>query len=261
MTDEQKPSTGRSLTPLWVISLFVSLTEAVLGIGVIQTNGAIQIALTVFVIVFPLLVAGGFFTVLWNKPYVFYSPTEYGQQNVREYVEAMQRRVLNEGELYNRLRQTIRSTLTSDEIIIELSDAISRVTGERLREEIVGNVTKIMDSIAERTMEGVRKEGFITVDARPLLGTRNGKIWQIPYGQFVTVSDFLDNLWYLLQPYGIPSMRYGELWALRDTKTGKVLRDMGRRWAHTRGQTLDTRSLSDVGITPGMKLEAIPLSR
>jgi hypothetical protein len=82
--DEHKLSQGRSLTPLWVISLFLSLTETVVGIGVIQTVGAIQIALTAFVIIFPLLIAVGFFLILWNRPYVFYSPSEYGQQNVRQ---------------------------------------------------------------------------------------------------------------------------------------------------------------------------------
>lgn len=175
MTTEQKPTTSRTLTPLWVISLFVSLTETVLGIGVIQTSGGIQIALTAFVIVFPLLVAGGFFLILWHKPYVFYSPTEYGQQNVREYVEAMQRKALNESELYANLQKTIRSTLASKEIINELSEAISSKAGKHLEEE----VAQVMASIADRTVESIREESFVTINSKPLVGTE-GKTWQIP---------------------------------------------------------------------------------
>ena len=43
----------RPMTPLWVVSLFVSLTEVIAGLAATQTNGAIQIAFTVFVIFFP----------------------------------------------------------------------------------------------------------------------------------------------------------------------------------------------------------------
>lgn len=83
----------KAMTPLWIVALFVSLTEVVLGAAVTQTTGGIQVALTVFVIVFPTLVAGFFFLTLWHRPFVFYPPTEFGQQvKVSEYVEAMQRR-------------------------------------------------------------------------------------------------------------------------------------------------------------------------
>lgn len=70
-----KPPT--KMTPLWVISLFVSLTEVVLGISVTQTTGNIQIALVCFVIIFPVLVACVFFILLWFKPWTFYPPSEY----------------------------------------------------------------------------------------------------------------------------------------------------------------------------------------
>src|SRR5579884_3659757 len=66
----------RGVTPLWVVSLFVSLTETVLGVGVIHTSGGIQVALTTFMIVFALLVAAAFFLILGFRPYVFYPPTE-----------------------------------------------------------------------------------------------------------------------------------------------------------------------------------------
>ncbi|MPZ08823.1 MAG: hypothetical protein GEU89_01260 [Kiloniellaceae bacterium] len=78
-----------SMTPLWVISLFVSLCEVVAGLAVTQAGGTVQLILTIFVVGFPILVASAFFAVLWRKPYVFYPPTEFGAAtNVSEYVRA-----------------------------------------------------------------------------------------------------------------------------------------------------------------------------
>ena len=89
-TSNGKTGTPRRLTPLWVISLLVGLTEATLGVAVTQTTGAVQVALTIFVVVFPVLIAAGFFAVLWYKPYAFYAPSEYGKQvSVEQYVQAI----------------------------------------------------------------------------------------------------------------------------------------------------------------------------
>src|SRR5690242_9171004 len=83
-------SKERRLTPLWIISLFVSLTETVAGIAATQVSGSIQIAFTAFAIGFAVLVAVAFFLILWNRPYVFYSPTEFGKQtDVDQFVKAM----------------------------------------------------------------------------------------------------------------------------------------------------------------------------
>src|SRR5262245_8985029 len=119
LPDEPKERRGRSLTPLWVISLFLSLTETVLGVGVIQTRGNVQWALVLFVTLFPLLIAVGFFVILWDRPYVFYSPGEYGSQDVAKYVEAMQRRYIADSDLYASIQNTIQTTLASSAIVEE----------------------------------------------------------------------------------------------------------------------------------------------
>lgn len=74
----QKAMSKSTITPLFVICTFLSLTELVLGVGVIQTTGGIQIALTAFVIIFPPVVAAVFFKFLWEKNHVLYAPNEYG---------------------------------------------------------------------------------------------------------------------------------------------------------------------------------------
>jgi hypothetical protein len=67
----------------------VSLTEAVLGIALTRVTGEVQVVLTVFVIAFPLLVATAFFYILWNRAYVFYAPSEYGNVNPSDFMSAM----------------------------------------------------------------------------------------------------------------------------------------------------------------------------
>ena len=77
------------MTPLWVISLFLSLTEVVAGVAVTQTTGNIQVKLVWFVIIFAVLVAGMFFVLLWFRPWTFYPPSEYANVDVQQYVEAL----------------------------------------------------------------------------------------------------------------------------------------------------------------------------
>lgn len=77
------------ITPLWVVAAFVTLTETVLGYAVTQVTGGVQIALTGFVIFFALVVAGGFFLILWNRPYVFYPPSEYASVDPAKFIAAI----------------------------------------------------------------------------------------------------------------------------------------------------------------------------
>src|SRR5829696_5447477 len=100
-----KPSSPprRPLTPLWIIALFVSLVETVLVVGVIQTRGTVQLALVAFVILFPLLVASGFFAILWDRPHVLYPPAEFGRPDVEKFARAMRRP-----------QEAVRAALVSD---------------------------------------------------------------------------------------------------------------------------------------------------
>jgi len=84
-----RPAAGRPMTPLWIVSLFLTLTETVLGVPVTQTVGGVQVALTVFVLGFPLGVATAFFLILWSRPWVLCSPGEYGDTDVGRYVDAL----------------------------------------------------------------------------------------------------------------------------------------------------------------------------
>lgn len=153
---------------------------------------------------------------------------------------------------YSQIEQSIRDSLTSSDIINEVRAA--RKGRGRTQEEI----TEIIDSVTSDALEAIKKESFITVDTRPLLGAK-GDVWQVPYAKFFSASSFIDYVWFSLQP-NIESMKYGVTWALRDVNSGKVFKEAGRTWAseHT-NEHLDFRPLESIGITPGIKLEAVPL--
>ena len=76
-------------TPLYIISLFATLSEAILGIAATQLTGDVQLTVIIFVVVFPVLVATAFFIILWVKPYVFYSPKEYGSADFEKFIGAL----------------------------------------------------------------------------------------------------------------------------------------------------------------------------
>ncbi len=78
------------LSPLWIISIFVTFTEAVLGYAVTKTDSWIQGALAVFVMLFAIGIASAFFYILWHKPYHFYSPSDFGNISPKDFVDAIQ---------------------------------------------------------------------------------------------------------------------------------------------------------------------------
>src|SRR3954447_3687588 len=94
MAKTAKPRRNRqAMTPLWLISIFLSLSESVTGLALTKASGEIQVALTAFVIVFPVLIAFAFFIILWTRPYVLYPPGEFGSGgDFAEYVRAMTKR-------------------------------------------------------------------------------------------------------------------------------------------------------------------------
>src|ERR1044071_4920386 len=142
----------RAITPLWIVALFVSLTETVLGVAVTQTQGNIQVALTVFVLTFPLLIAGSFFGILWHKPYVFYPPTDFGEQTkVGEFVEAMQRRPqIKTAEAGGGLTVT-SGTLNPIEAVEEKGDEVT--------------LDKFIDEIVEYFIDSVSLSGLTILHA------------------------------------------------------------------------------------------------
>ena len=77
-------------TPLAVITLFVGLLDSALVIVVPKVAGNIQVALIVFVFLFTFLFYGTFIFVLWKRPHLLYSPSEWGETpKLQEFVQAV----------------------------------------------------------------------------------------------------------------------------------------------------------------------------
>jgi hypothetical protein len=236
----------KAITPLWIVALFVSFTELVLGAAVTQTQGGIQLALTVFILAFPVLIAGAFFLILWHKSYVFYPPTEFGEQtNVLDYVRAMQGKLALDNQMQD-IQEAVRTTLMSKEIITELI----HVSSIKSDAEIARKVEQILDSASDSAVKKIQKIGFITINTTALLKNK-GSIWHEPYDPNEPVSAFADILYFKMRPE-IPPFTYGSRWVLKDHETGKVFEDLGSKYPN------DKRPLSEAGIHAGMTLLVVP---
>jgi hypothetical protein len=84
LTAIKRKSQGGSSTanPLILIGIFASLTILVADYLIIQTMGSVQMLLTVFVVVFPVLIASALFYFLINQDYLLFVRPEIGNEVV-----------------------------------------------------------------------------------------------------------------------------------------------------------------------------------
>lgn len=246
MADGNRLSTApTSPTPLWVISLFVSLTELITGYAVTQATGGVQVALTAFAIAFPTVIALGFFLVLWFKNYVFWPPSEFGGSvDVSRYVEAMQRRTIDQV----RIHQIVRDAVTT---------AVAQTKAVVAQELAAEDTVKAVDQVTQAALTKV-DQSIISVKTATLPGS-SGEVLAIPYQLDRPVHSVLDDIWFTISDV-VPAYSYGKTWVIRDAKTHRVF-DVGRQWAQRNGFKDDKRPLSEVGIEPGAELEVVQAGR
>ncbi len=79
----------QKITPLYIIVVFVALSEGLFAYTISQTTSYLQIVLTSFAIFYAFGVTIVFFIILWYRPYVFYPPSEYPDANPKPYINAM----------------------------------------------------------------------------------------------------------------------------------------------------------------------------
>lgn len=83
----------RVLNPLWIIALFLGLSETTVGIAAALSSGWVQGLLAVFAVAFPVLVSAVFFFILWQRPEVLYAPGDFPEHvSINTYVDGMRRR-------------------------------------------------------------------------------------------------------------------------------------------------------------------------
>ena len=218
--------------PIWVIGGLLGVTDAGLAYVVGVTDGGVQIAVLIFLGLYTCALAGMFFLILWNRPWVLYPPSEYGSTSVREFVAAMQ----GDPALAERLAKEVGNELSLEGALGQkLSDVTSGLDPHQ---------RKAVLDVAERTRTAVVdriRNAVVYVDPSPLKGKDAGR-WELAYDPEMPVSQFADQVFWRLQPF--PPYAYGTNWALREGDSGVV-------FGLARG------SVRDAGIFGGMALEVI----
>ena len=250
----QKPSPSSWASPLGIIALFLTVTETVTGLVVSKATGGVQVALTAYVIALPLLVLAIFTVILWVKPFVLYPPSEFGGSgaSLAEFVSAMKERPTAcwPGRGLERVAESRRSSTRP------WKSALASRRGRAFTDG-VGLVAANAAKLGEVTIAKI-DEQLLTVDTTPIGGVK--KVRKIFYDEELTVSQFLDDIYFSIADQ-VQTSSYGTQWVLQDVRTKQIFADMGRSWAAGRGKPLDDRKLAEVGIKPGMWLQAVRPSR
>ncbi|MET8984514.1 hypothetical protein ABZW49_03600 [Nonomuraea wenchangensis] len=230
----------KQINPLWIISLFLGLTELTIGIATTQATGWIQGLFAIFAVVFPTGVAAIFFGILWKRPYVLYAPKDFSNRpTVSDFVAAMSS---STDKSLNSIESIVRDAITSS-----LSSEIAVPARQEILEAAIEHAYLEL------------KDQWLEVELWRI-HYRLGKIpFRIQATKDLTISELLDDLYAALSDY-IEPYTYGESWTLKNYKDNHIYRDMGRQWAQKNlDSDFDYRSIDEVGIQPGVRLIAIRL--
>lgn len=229
------------LNPLWIISLFLTVSEVAVGAAATQTQGWLQALLVIYSAVFPTGVAATFFAILIMKPYVLYAPKDYSSNpSVNDFVEALNSsRSRGIENMEASIRQAIEGVIPK---------IIDEKFGQRDQEEIVANAVRAAQTdFLLRTIH----VSYLALDV-----TLSDLV--LPVNADTPVQQVLDEIW---SAQGVvPAHSYGRDWVLFDAETKHQYRDMGTIWAQrNRIGLVDSRPIHEVGIRPGARLVAARL--
>jgi hypothetical protein len=242
MSDAPSLDTGSAPgypSPLWIISLFVALSETTAGVASISTDGAIALMFAIFTVAFPLLVLGVFVWLLLAYPGNLYSPWQYTKQtDVQSYSEALSRESRRRGAIYK----------------LAISEALA--TGVAAELEPDGTEQRLKSQVVAR-FDQVVQESCVTVDRALLID--GAEPVQIPATAETTVGELLDSIWFSISS-AVEPFTYNKSWILANEDL-KPLSEMGTQWAERQGLQQDERLLHEAGIAPGDTLLVLPRRR
>lgn len=109
---------------------------------------------------------------------------------------------------------------------IDAATAVSVSSGvkspERSEREILGEILQRVRSIGP-TAKGIIEYIGLSIDSRPLLGEEIGRIDHLSVPEDMSVQALLDAVWGILSEQAdVPPYKYGELWVLRNPRTGRM---------------------------------------
>jgi hypothetical protein len=232
------PIKKTALNPLWIISIFFSFTEIVLGLAVFNTQGGIQIALTTFVIAFPIFIATMFFIILWNRPKHLYAPTDY--QSDKSFLDSFNP-IETANNLIQQIEETVKNIFNSEKVIQELK-------GGRKTEDV-------LHETAETVVKKIIEDNFITIDITKFNKNKE-EVLTFVYDDFRTLSDLTNRVYFKLSSItDISAYAYGYEWVLRVERNDSIVKNARMITGIPQGEPLiDKRTLEEVGIMRGDKL-------
>lgn len=224
----------RAASPLWIIALFIALSEAMASGAAVATSGFVRTLFALFATAFPVGVFSFFAVMLWKRPVNLYPPSEYtSPTSVEQFVGAIEG-ARNRGIVF---AQAVA------EAVVEGTRAESSEAPDAIRARMAETVERVIDS-ASVTVE----RHLILPEAEPV---------QLSVTPETAIDTFLDSIYFLLAP-AVKPFTYTKSWILMN-ENQELLGEMGTAWAKEHGIERDTRPLCDVGIMPGMRLSVLSL--
>src|SRR5690348_15360410 len=107
---------GRGLTPLWLFSLFIPLTELAIALAYSRHSKDLPTMVALTAILGTFLISGGFVALLWVKPWHLYSPADYNGTDVATFISAVR------GDISGLSDQQRDTLLRLDELQTHLSE-------------------------------------------------------------------------------------------------------------------------------------------
>lgn len=231
--------------PLSVIMAFISLSQVVLTVGLLNTTGHIQEVLLWFFVSFPTSIFVLFYLALWFRPVILYGPTEFGDSTIEQFAAATgSPRRADTSAILNQIAEIVDSKMSR----------LAEAAASRPNDPIAAQISESLEEAKTEVLEGIQKEATIEIDFSPYVGHAFAK--SLFAGDGVTVDKFTDDIWWTITSETdakIPPFTYGKKWIIEDAESGKRFKEIGASYRND----LDRRPLAEVGIRPGMKLRIL----
>jgi hypothetical protein len=220
-------------SPLWIIALFIALSEAMAGIAAIATSGTTRLIFAIFAVAFPLLVLTIFVWLLLAHPANLYSPQQYtANTTIQKYAEVLSRE--------RRASAVVLKEAASEASALIAVDHGAPQSDER-RDEVARNIERIVE------------ESRVKIDRSAILPGADPI--EIPVTSGTTVDELLDSVYFSISG-AVKPFTYNKAWVLADADRPRF--DIGTQWAKSEGWQRDSRTLAAAGIAPGSTLFAMP---
>jgi hypothetical protein len=220
-----------SASPLWVIALFIALSEATAGVAAMTTNGVARLIFACFAVTFPAAVFGVFVWLLVKHAPKLYSPSQYSKEITPE--------------IY-RIGISMADSIFIGQAVAKT--VVPLLGGDDRGEDHDATVARVARNFTDAVKESsiVVDIGMLKPKAKPLY---------IPVSMETGIQGVLDEIYFALEPQVEP-FKYDQTWVLVDDD-GTDYSDMGMSWANKQNLDEDPRTIADVGMLPGSRLMAV----